>query len=283
LIWEYDAGGLILGLQRNADRVYIATRPGEVISISDNSTAASYGGEVWTQSLNAGIRDAGLAKAGDILYTGTISEPGTVYAIDVTDGSVISSQQLFSGFITPIITDDGAVWTAGAGRSPGSTETDPSYVYKLAGQGNGNTQPSPSFTVTPVNPAVDESVDFDASGSTDTDGTIQQYEWDVDDDSKYELTGEQATFSFSSSGEVSIMLRVTDDTGATATTEETITVGDEPSLPSNLRRFDTNSQPGIQSGEVVDAIIAYNTNGQIGSKEVTRGDVVDLIIEYNSQ
>jgi hypothetical protein len=229
------------------------------------------------------IRDAGLAKAGNVIYTGTISEPGTVYAINAEDGSIITSQQLFSGFLSPIITDNGAVWTAGAGQSPssGTIEDDPSYAYKLTGQGGSGTPPTPAFEVNPTNPDVDESVLLDGSNSTDSDGTIQQYEWDVDDDGNYELTGEQVTTSFSASGEVTITLRVTDGTGLSATAVQTITVGDGPSLPPNLARFDTNGEAGIQRGEIVDAIVAFNGNGTIGGEPVTRGDIVDLIVEFN--
>ena len=54
------------------------------------------------------------------------------------------------------------------------------------------------------------------------------------------------------------------------------------SVPSNLERFDTNNEPGIQADEVIDAIIAFNSGDQLGGERVTSRDVIDLIIEYNS-
>jgi len=226
LVWEYDAGGQVLGLDRDSDRVYIATRPGEVMSIVDDPTSPDYGRADWSQSLNAGIRDAGLEKAGNVLYTGTISDPGTVYAINAIDGSIISSQQVFSGYLSPIIADDGAIWTAGSGQVANSStvENDPSYAYKLTGQGDSNTPPTPSFSVTPRNPTVGESVTLDASGSSDPDGSIQGYEWDLDDDSIYEQVGQQISHSFPDSGDQTVLLRVTDNSGTTATASQTVTV-----------------------------------------------------------
>ncbi|SEP30958.1 hypothetical protein SAMN05216388_10762 [Halorientalis persicus] len=53
-------------------------------------------------------------------------------------------------------------------------------------------------------------------------------------------------------------------------------------LPSNLQRFDTNGQAGIQADEIINAIVAYNSGSQIGGQPVSATDVVDLIVEYNS-
>jgi hypothetical protein len=47
-------------------------------------------------------------------------------------------------------------------------------------------------------------------------------------------------------------------------------------------RFDTNGQPGIQRGEVVDAIVAYNTGAELGGQPVSRTDVFDAIVKFNS-
>jgi hypothetical protein len=59
----------------------------------------------------------------------------------------------------------------------------------------------------------------------------------------------------------------------TATTQLTI---------AQSARFDTNGQPGIQRGEVVDAIVAFNSDANLGGQPVSRTDVVDVIVEFNS-
>jgi hypothetical protein len=59
----------------------------------------------------------------------------------------------------------------------------------------------------------------------------------------------------------------------TATTQLTI---------AQSARFDTNGQPGIQRGEVVDAIVAFNSDANLGGQPVSRTDVVDVIVKFNS-
>ncbi len=56
-------------------------------------------------------------------------------------------------------------------------------------------------------------VSFDASASTDTDGTIESFEWDFGDGST--ATGAQAAHTFAESGTYAVTLTVTDDRGGT--------------------------------------------------------------------
>jgi YD repeat-containing protein len=90
-----------------------------------------------------------------------------------------------------------------------------------------NRAPAASFTATP-NPAVTgEAVAFNASASSDPDGTVAKYEWDLDGNGSYETnTGATATAgkTYAAQGNVSVGLRVTDDNGATATTTQPVTI-----------------------------------------------------------
>lgn len=56
---------------------------------------------------------------------------------------------------------------------------------------------------------------LDASGSTDTDGTIATYEWDFDGDGTWDQSGAEATLNhtFASTGNRDVSVRVTDDRG----------------------------------------------------------------------
>jgi Concanavalin A-like lectin/glucanases superfamily/PKD domain len=70
-------------------------------------------------------------------------------------------------------------------------------------------------------------VAFNGSGSTDPDGTVAKYEWDLDGDGTYETsTGATSTTSksFAAAGAVTVGLRVTDNLGLTATTTRALTV-----------------------------------------------------------
>jgi YD repeat-containing protein len=96
--------------------------------------------------------------------------------------------------------------------------------YKLAAH---NMPPEASFTATPNPAPTNTTVNFDASGSTDVDGTVAKYEWDLDGNGSYETntgTTPTVTRSYSVPGDRSIGLRVTDAKGATGTTTRTLTI-----------------------------------------------------------
>jgi hypothetical protein len=77
-----------------------------------------------------------------------------------------------------------------------------------------NSEPTPEFNVTPPFPTSDTTITFDGGSSTDPDGSIVTYEWDLDDDGSYEATGEQITRTLSP-GDYTVRLAVTDNKGAT--------------------------------------------------------------------
>jgi YD repeat-containing protein len=88
--------------------------------------------------------------------------------------------------------------------------------------------PLASFTTKPNPVTTNTPVSFNASASSDPDGSIVKYEWDLDGNGSYETdtgSGATATSTYSSAGEYQVGLRVTDNTGATATTTRTVTVG----------------------------------------------------------
>lgn len=70
-------------------------------------------------------------------------------------------------------------------------------------------------------------ITLDASASTDSDGTLTLYEWDLDNDGQYDdAVGSTATYVNAIAGSYIIGLRVTDDNGATTTEVTTVTVTD---------------------------------------------------------
>jgi len=90
-----------------------------------------------------------------------------------------------------------------------------------------NRAPTAAFTATPAPVLAGATVSFNGSTSTDLDGTIAKYEWDLDGNGTYETsTGATATTSksFTPAGDRTVRLRVTDNNGATATVTQTVTV-----------------------------------------------------------
>jgi hypothetical protein len=94
-----------------------------------------------------------------------------------------------------------------------------------------NQPPTASFTALP-NPALPgEAVTFDGSSSSDSDGQITSYRWDLDGDGSFETDGAATiTRSYPESAAPTVGLQVTDDKGAIAYASRLLTVG-SPALP----------------------------------------------------
>ncbi len=79
-----------------------------------------------------------------------------------------------------------------------------------------NQPPTASFTATPSSGDAPLFVAFDATGTSDADGTIAGYDWDFDDGTT--ATGVSANHEFLDWGPYMVTLTVIDDEGATDTT-----------------------------------------------------------------
>lgn len=79
--------------------------------------------------------------------------------------------------------------------------------------------PTASFSFSPLNPAVNETVSFDASAST---GDIVSYSWDFGDGET--STGQTTTHSYSAEGNYDVKLTVEDSAGKTDTETKTVAV-----------------------------------------------------------
>ena len=85
-----------------------------------------------------------------------------------------------------------------------------------------NALPEAKFTASATSGAVPLTVNFSAILSRDADGIIVKFEWDFGDGTSG--SGESASHTYTTSGSFTVVLRVTDDKGATATAERTISV-----------------------------------------------------------
>ena len=80
--------------------------------------------------------------------------------------------------------------------------------------------PEASFTYSPLNPAANKTVTFDASNSSDPDGTIIIYLWDVGDGTTG--AGITATHSYKLDGTYTVTLTITDNNALTETATKSI-------------------------------------------------------------
>ena len=89
---------------------------------------------------------------------------------------------------------------------------------------DGYTAPTATLSVDTTSPTVGDDVTFDASGSTDPDGSIDSFEWTLGDGTT--ASGPEVTHAYDSAGEYTATVTVTGPGGLTDSASETISVED---------------------------------------------------------
>jgi PKD repeat protein len=84
--------------------------------------------------------------------------------------------------------------------------------------------PTASFIYSPTSPKVGEPIYFNASDSSDPDGSVVDFQWDMGDGTT--RTGEKITHTYANAGTYTVFLVVTDNSGNTGSTGKTVTVTD---------------------------------------------------------
>jgi chitodextrinase len=127
-----------------------------------------------------------------------------------------------------------------------------------------NQFPVGRFTVTPLAPRVGETIQLDASASTDADGSISSYFWDFNGDGITDQTGRTATWQYMISGAVAVRLTVTDNRGATGQASQTLSIRSANQAPIAL--FGTTpSSPTVWSPVTLDGGASYDPDGAIAT------------------
>jgi PKD repeat protein len=126
-----------------------------------------------------------------------------------------------------------------------------------------NESPSALFTVSQNNPIVGDTVSFDASESDDPDGNIDSYEWDFTGDGSVDATGEMVSRSFAEAGDYTVSLTVSDDSGATATSSQTLTVAESPKARMSI----SPSKPEVGQEVTFSGAASSDPDGSISTYE----------------
>lgn len=95
-------------------------------------------------------------------------------------------------------------------------------AFLLSGCWLFNKMPVASFTVSTLGGEAPLTVNFSAILSYDPDGVITKYEWDFGDGTSG--TGDSVSHTYTTAGNFTVVLRVTDNDGATSTAKKTIVV-----------------------------------------------------------
>ena len=120
--------------------------------------------------------------------------------------------------------------------------------------------PTASFIYSPTTPQVDETVTFNASTSSDPDGTIVSYEWAFGDGESVNMTVATVTHAYADNGTYKVTLKVTDNDGLSDTTFKDITVLNRPPNATF-----TESAETVYTGEIItfNASDSYDPDGSI--------------------
>jgi len=138
-----------------------------------------------------------------------------------------------------------------------------------------NKNPIACFTYSPLNPVVNETIIFNASLSYDTDGNITAYEWEFGDGANG--TGEIVEHTYSSPGNYTVNLTVTDDDGAKNSTSEIVEVVEKTIFDTGEPENPYPSIFGTHNGTIipnqtitVSTLYTYPCSGTGGHTEYAR-------------
>jgi PKD repeat protein len=131
-----------------------------------------------------------------------------------------------------------------------------------------NEKPTASFISSPANPLVGQTVYFDASGSSDPDGSIVGYQWNLGDGST--ASGVSINHQYTNAGTYTIQLVVTDNDGKTGSTDKSLTVANNQNPTASFVYSPTN--PTTDENIYFDASSSTDPDGDIVSYQWNFGD-----------
>ncbi len=229
------------------------------------------------------------APGATVSFNASASAPGA-------SGGTITDYSWNFGDGTPVDDTTTNAAASHAYASPGIytvalTTTDDLGVTDTATQQITVDAPAAAFTITPGTPAPGSSASFDASGSTDPEGTITDYSWNFGDGTSPQDAGDSAAVqhTFASRGTYTVTLTVTNNSGQTTTTTHTVTVDDPPATtfipsatavaPGATVNFEAStSAPGGPDG----TITSYSWNFGDGTAVADGGGSADASHTFES-
>ncbi|WEO76945.1 PKD domain-containing protein [Cryobacterium sp. SO2] len=233
-------------------------------------------------------RDIGAVVIRNHFATGTAGEPQNTPPTAVFDATIDklalsvdgSASTDADGSIAGYSWDFGDGGTAATATATHNYTAAGDYTVTLSVTDNAGLVRSVSKTVTAVAPVQNQAptavfttaataltVNVDATGSADADGTIAGYAWDFGDGAT--ATGVTASHGYPTAGDYTVTLTVTDDDGATAAIVHTVTVAAAPTATS----FATDAFGRVVTGGLglADQGGAWTVSGSTGNYAVTGG------------
>jgi PKD repeat protein len=116
--------------------------------------------------------------------------------------------------------------------------------------------PSPQIQTTVTNPSVQQSFELRAQA----DSQVQQYQWDLDGDGRFEETGRAVSTRFAESGSHQIRVKATGPDGLSETSSTVVNVQNS----ANFQLFSDTSQ--VQEGETV--VLQLSANNKVNDRDM---------------
>ncbi|WP_218933932.1 CotH kinase family protein [Rubripirellula lacrimiformis] len=164
----------------------------------------------------------GDTDQGDNHATFKLSSGGEEIGLFHIDGTTLIDSVVFGEQVTDV----------SYGRFPDGSETFVAMTTPtpIATNVNANSNVGPvADAAGPYSGLVDDTITLTAAGSSDSDGFITSYAWDLDNDGQYDdATGVTATFLAASVGSFTVGVQVTDDRDAVSVDTATVTVSAVP-------------------------------------------------------
>jgi len=219
-----------------------------------------------------GIRFAssGVSLSGDIALIGRMNDDnykGSAYVFTRTGTTWAQQQKLLASDGETNDRFASSVSVSGDNAFIGANYDD-SYkgaVYMFTKEGGWENNLPVADAGNPYYANVGNSITFDGSASSDTDGTIEGYRWDFTNDGTYDTdwsTSPTTTHSYPAVGTYTVKLEVKDDAGGNDTDTANVTISTEGGA---IPTADAN---GPYSG-YVNYPVSFSSAGSIGGSEGT--------------
>ncbi|MEP0814828.1 MAG: PKD domain-containing protein [bacterium] len=152
------------------------------------------------------------------------------------------------------VTDDQGAW-----------DVDTATIQVLPPDGPANSPPIADLIADTTVGMAPLEVSFNATGSSDADGSIVEYAWDWDGNGQYDAItdGGIARYTFNSAGSPQVKVRVEDDDGARATDTITITVNVEGNEPPEVTLSAIPESGDAPLPTILDASLSWDADGEI--------------------
>ncbi|WP_265338413.1 outer membrane protein assembly factor BamB family protein [Haladaptatus pallidirubidus] len=216
-VWRFETAADIQGPPTVADgQVYIGGEYASQDAWEDESEYSDHPSDLVGTVYSSNVVYALDADSGDESWSYAVSR--------YTNDKRVRGIAVANGDVYAWTDDDATYYPSGELFALTSSDERPNSDERLADDSLYEQNSRPTETIETEPPNADEkefeggeTVSLDASNSTDSDGEIVSYEWDLDGDGEFETTGTTAEVTVPDCEILEVTLRVTDDDGSVGT------------------------------------------------------------------